>query len=201
MEALSYGFDGVEVDITSLPYYGKVLVGHVVPTRKSLEELYFIPLKNLTLSRPFFLMLDIQSFGGKRTRKRLFDLLEWYSEMLTNFQTGEVKKVTVVLMNNFDRDDFFEKEGHAWCMNEVYRSTLETFRHFKTKPSFPLLLNVPYNKSYKEDVQIAHTNGCEIVFWGRYGKRTWRKLTKANVDWLSTNNPKALAKFVGRVQH
>ncbi|WP_262273614.1 phosphatidylinositol-specific phospholipase C/glycerophosphodiester phosphodiesterase family protein [Microvirga yunnanensis] len=224
LDALDYGFTGVEADIWLVD--GKLLVAHdeaQIKPERTLEALYLDPLKKRIAenggrvypgSERFTLLIDVKT-EGEPTYKALAEVLAKYAGILTVVRDGKVQAgaVTAVVSGNRPKDYMLsEKVRYAGYDGRMPDLTSDM------PASFMPLLSDNWTKVFtwkgegempsaekaklQDIVKTAHGKGWTIRFWstpdqpGPQRDAIWKELKAAGVDKINTDDLAGLQTFL-----
>ncbi len=219
LDALDHGFCSVEADIYLVD--GQLLVAHdrdKVRPERTLQALYLDPLRERVKKnggRVFpngpevTLLIDLKT-EAEATYARLREVLQSYSDMLTQFRTNavETKAVTVILSGNRPvatlaaeplrlaaidgRLPDLEANPSRYVVPLVSDNWT---KHFQWRGMGPL----PDQEKEKlgQLVALAHQQGRKLRLWATPdAPAAWGELRAAGVDLINTDNLAGLQKFL-----
>ena len=219
LDALDQGFCSVEADIFLIG--DDLLVAHD-PTElrpeQTLQRLYLDPLRERVKKNggrvypngpPFTLLIDIK-FDGANTYKRLDQVLESYSEMLSSVIDGirTERAIEVVISGDRpkeeisrDRSRYAGIDGRLSDLDSAPPANLVPLisdrwpSHFRWRGEGPM----PEAERMKlaKIVTQAHDAGRRVRFWATpESPAVWKELLAAEVDHINTDRLEELADFL-----
>ncbi len=222
-DALDQGFTSVEADIYLKN--GQLLVGHTAASlrpERTLEKLYLDPLRERARANrgriyrdaPYFcLLIDVKTAAGP-TYKRLNEVLSQYSDLLTEFRDGKIKRkaVTAIVSGNRDKAAMSAQlvryaaldgrpadlEGHDPAdLIPWISESWGTLFHWKGDGPMP-----PDERArLLEMVKKAHDQRRMLRFWATPEKEAfWQELYADDVDLINTDKLAELAAFLRKQQ-
>ncbi|MCS6777856.1 MAG: phosphatidylinositol-specific phospholipase C/glycerophosphodiester phosphodiesterase family protein [Chloroherpetonaceae bacterium] len=223
LDALAHGFCSVEADIHLVD--DALLVAHdraQVQSHRTLEALYLNPLRERVRRNrgtvypggpEFLLLIDVKS-EAHATYVRLRQVLSCYTDILTEFRPGSVRRraVTVILSGNraiemVARDpvrylgvdgrlEDLDRQVDPHLMPLVSDAWLRHFRWFGSGE-----MPVAERMRLVTLVRKARERGVKLRFWATpETPGCWRVLRDAGVDLISTDQLSRLRDFLlGRV--
>ena len=219
LDALEQGFCSVEADIYLVD--GQLLVAHnlkdVQPSR-TLQSLYLDPLRQRVQANggrvypggpAVTLLVDVKS-EAVTTYAALDRVLRGYAEILTTYREGKISPgaVSVIISGNRART-----EPAAQPLR--YAAIDGRMEDLKTDVSPALVPWISVNWALEfqwrwtgempAEVRTGlaqltarvHAQGRQLRFWNTPDRpEVWRELRAAGVDWIGTDDPAGLAKFL-----
>ncbi|MDB6025308.1 MAG: hypothetical protein JWM68_1531 [Verrucomicrobiales bacterium] len=229
-DALDQGFCSVEADVYLVD--GKLLVAHNrkdCRPERTLESLYLEPLQKRVRQNGgvfpgvvgFCLWLDVKVDSAKtkgdeaknkeeseNTCKRINELLEQYSGMLTQFSERQVKTNAVTVILTGSHSEMSPKGMQYVCYDST---SAKAVSEPPQKFSLALSENWTHLFTWRGDGKMpalekdrlrdliaeAHAHGKRVRFWATPEKvPVWNELLAADVDWIGTDHLKELAEFL-----
>jgi hypothetical protein len=223
MDALSFGFISVEVDIHLLD--DQLYVAHDsidIKRHRTLQKLYLDPLKNriqrnngvvYDKKNRFILLIDIKT-DALNTYKKLHIVLKNYKEIFTSFDQGLEKPGPVLAIISGNRPIEYIKNQdirYAAIDGRFENLNLNDYAIF-----FPLVsenwnnyftwkgeFSMPIEEKEKLDsiITILHTKNQMLRFWATPDSasvertRVWSELLNAGVDLIGTDDLEGLSTF------
>lgn len=215
LDALAYGFCGVEADIYLVD--GKLLVAHDrkdLKPERTLQALYLDPLRERAKTNkghiypkavPFTLLIDIKS-DGETTYRALSKILAAFSDLVSD-QNNE-RAVTVVISGNrakklisADNPRYAGIDGRLADLDSNLGKKLLPLisdrwgSHFDWKGEGDM--PAPEREKLHAIVKTAHAAGRRVRFWATPEKKSvWRELNAAGVDLINTDDLAGLSAFL-----
>ena len=219
LDALKLGFCSIEADVHLVD--GQLLVGHdrsELKPKMSLEALYLDPLRKRVQENSgrvyrdgpsVTLLIDVKS-EAEPTYETLRATLARYSDILTEFTPTQIRSnaVTVLISGNRALAMMAAEE----IRYAAYDGRLDDLNSFKSGTLIPLISDTWKNVSQwdglgempEQDrrrlrrlVQKAHEQNRRIRFWGTADlPQFWDELISAEVDYVGTDDPQGLAKYL-----
>ena len=219
LDALKLGFCSIEADVHLIE--GQLLVAHDrrdVKPKASLEALYLDPLRKRVQENggrvyrdgpSVTLLIDVKS-DAEETYDVLRTTLAHYSDILAEFTPTQIRSnaVTVVISGNRALSTMAKEEVRY----AAYDGRLDDLNSFKSGTLIPLISDTWKNVSQWEGngempeqdrrrlrrlVQKAHEQNRRIRFWGTADlPQFWDELISAEVDYVGTDDPQSLAKYL-----
>lgn len=201
-EAYSNNAYSIEADI--FLQNGKLCVAHElgeIDESKTLEKLYFEPLKSISYFSRVQLLIDIKT-DAKETLSVLLEELAKHPKLITNNQIRFVISGNRPAPNEyhlypeyifFDHqslDDIAEADFQKIALFSFpfYKYSLWKGGDFIKDEEAQKLLKV---------IQFVHDLGYEIRFWGTPDTPiAWRTFQQLRVDYINTDKPKACNTFL-----
>ena len=218
--ALEHKFTCIEIDVHLIN--GELLISNKHPSprhKNTLEQLYLLPLQRLIQQNngriypnyrgPFYLVIDIKTEAGL-TFAALNEQLSKYEDILRTVEKEEIipGPITVLVSGN-------RPIPHIWNQNKRLMAVLgqPADLEYNYPAHFMPIISANF-KEYsdwkgngkiqlfetnwlKEFCERVHKEGKKAHFWDYPEKRiVWDKLIECGVDFINTQKPKKLAKFL-----
>ncbi|MCW5908988.1 MAG: hypothetical protein KIS94_14075 [Chitinophagales bacterium] len=224
LNALENGFTSIEIDV--FLHKDKLVVSHVgiaLSTKKTLEELYLEPAKEIiaqnngwvysTIKKPVVFMIDFKT-ESTATYEKLKEILARYPEIITTYKGDSVieQRAINILISGSSPISSLQKEERGLATidanisniaNPEVRKVSTRFssswsRYFKWRG----ISEIPANEKSVLDslVTLVHSYNKDIRFWAIPDKPSvWKTLLDAGVDWINTDKLSGYRKFYGDI--
>lgn len=218
-DALSYGYVSIEADIHLID--GKLFVAHDrkdIVFERTLQALYLDPLYEIVKENggyiygkdiPFTLLIDIKT-DADSTYLVLSALLKEYSNMITSYNHGEVKRGAVTIIVSGNRNlELMKNENPRYAAYDGRPNDLDSNISSMLIP----LISADWNSYFKwrgkggipneekeklqQIINSAHQQGKQVRFWATdvassMQHNFWNTLLENNVDYIGTDKLKEL---------
>lgn len=215
LRALYAGMGSIEADVFVRD--GELLVAHTaeeLDRQRTLSSLYLDPLFALAQSPkplpssvqlPLQLMVDIK--GNHREALRI--LQQQLSERESLVDPNSPSQLLQIVISGdrpkpedfvryptwiqFDGSPGVDYSAEAWSRIAMVSDDLKAYTHWNGKG-----VPVPEDLTkIRRAIEAAHEHGKPFRFWGNHDSpNTWQQLYKWGVDWINTDQPEELSRFL-----
>lgn len=216
LDALSYGFKSIEIDVWL--YNGKLVVDHDgigLDTKKEIEELYLKPIAERIKARngwvydrdttPTVFMIEFKN-DGELCYVKLKEIIEKYKPLFCD-RMGKGGPIKILITGNKPWKTLLQgNEQFVTADGDIKQIAESTPAYIIERVSDPYTNHFTWRgrgkmpKAQKEKllelVKVAHYHGRQIRFYSLpQNERVWAALLDAGVDWINVDKLEKFATF------